>query len=117
MRNSDEDIDNFDFSDEDAFKKRFRQIDRDKLPEPVRNLKNVSLRDCKSRITIYIDADIVNHFKEAAKKEGVGYQTLINQTLREVVDERSETVGTDELKEELLHDQVFIERLKEALAA
>lgn len=36
----------------------------------------------KTRITIMLDNDILNNFRERAKKEGLSYQTLINQALK-----------------------------------
>jgi uncharacterized protein (DUF4415 family) len=36
----------------------------------------------KTRITIFIDTDILEWFRNAAEREGRGYQTEINQALR-----------------------------------
>ena len=36
----------------------------------------------KTRITIMLDDDIIEHFRARAEAEGVGYQTLINSLLR-----------------------------------
>ena len=36
----------------------------------------------KTRITIMLDNDVLEDFRLRADKEGLGYQTLINQTLR-----------------------------------
>jgi uncharacterized protein (DUF4415 family) len=36
----------------------------------------------KTRITIFIDSDVLDWFKEEAEREGRGYQTAINQALR-----------------------------------
>jgi len=36
----------------------------------------------KTRITIMLDNDILNSFRSKAKNEGLGYQTLINQVLK-----------------------------------
>ena len=36
----------------------------------------------KSLITIFLDNDILNEFKQRAEATGKGYQTLINDTLR-----------------------------------
>jgi hypothetical protein len=36
----------------------------------------------KTRITIMLDDDIIEHFREVAEAEGVGYQTKINAVLR-----------------------------------
>ncbi len=37
----------------------------------------------KNRITIMLDGDVLSAFREKADAAGIGYQTLINQTLRE----------------------------------
>ena len=37
----------------------------------------------KSRITIMLDNDLLAAFRARAEAEGIGYQTLINRTLRE----------------------------------
>ena len=36
----------------------------------------------KTRITIMLDNFVIKAFREMAEKEGIGYQTLINRTLR-----------------------------------
>ena len=40
-------------------------------------------REGKTRITIYIDNDVLSGFRERADAAGQGYQTLINVALRE----------------------------------
>lgn len=37
----------------------------------------------KTRITIMLDNDLLMAFRAKAESEGIGYQTLINQTLRQ----------------------------------
>ncbi len=37
----------------------------------------------KTRITIMLDDDIIEHFRTVAENLGVGYQTLINAALRQ----------------------------------
>jgi uncharacterized protein (DUF4415 family) len=37
----------------------------------------------KTRITIMLDDDILEHFRARAEAEGMGYQTMINAVLRE----------------------------------
>ncbi len=77
--------------------------------------KNVQLRDCKSRITIYLDADIVDSFKKEAEKVETGYQTLINQILRQYVDKISVGENSVAIKDDLLKDKSFLKKLKKAL--
>lgn len=90
----------------------WREIPRSEAPNPK---KPTSPNDIKSRITIYLDADIVSFYKEQAGENGKGYQTLINQTLRKIVDEKREEEKTAEIKREILEDKEFLEDLKEAL--
>ena len=42
----------------------------------------------KTRITIMLDNVVLEEFRQRADKEGQGYQTLINQTLRDLVNAR-----------------------------
>ena len=39
----------------------------------------------KTRITIFIDSDILEWFKNEAEREGRGYQAAINQALRNYI--------------------------------
>lgn len=57
----------------------------------------------KSRITIMLDNDVLSSFRDKAAKEGVGYQTLINQTLRQSIGSKplSEDILRKVLREEL----------------
>ena len=48
----------------------------------------------KTRITIMLDDDVIEHFRAQADAEGVGYQTLINALLRKAA------VGTSKTKPE-----------------
>ena len=57
----------------------------------------------KTRITIMLDNDVIKKFRLRAEKEGLGYQTLINQTLRES--------GNFSLTEEMLR-KIIREELK-----
>jgi len=59
----------------------------------------------KTRITIYLDTDILENFRERADKEGYGYQTMINDALREYLSKSSkmleENVIRQVIREEL----------------
>ena len=48
----------------------------------------------KTRITIMLDDDVIEHFRAQADAEGIGYQTLINAILRKAA------VGTSKAKPE-----------------
>jgi uncharacterized protein (DUF4415 family) len=111
MKKTEKDYEYLETSPE-ASKLGLRRISRPKFLEKIP--KNVSLRECKSRITIHLDADIVSYYKEMAENSPAGYQTLINQTLREIVDGERQPQTAD-LKNEILHDKEFLQELKEAL--
>lgn len=93
---------------EEASKRGLKRITRPAfLGEPK------TVKETKSRITIYLDADIVEHFKTQAENSKTGYQTLINQTLREKISSSQ----TDELLEKLLCDKNALKKLKAELEA
>ena len=50
---------------------------------PIRSNKG------KTRITIYIDDDIIDAYRQISDDVGRGYQTLINQALRETLDKKT----------------------------
>ena len=105
-----DDFDETILDSEEAFNKRFKRIER---PAFLDKLKTV--REAKSRITIYLDADIVEHFRNAAENSKTGYQTLINQTLREKIDGSQTAAKADEIIEKLLQDKAALSRLKAEL--
>lgn len=61
----------------------------------------------KTRITIYLDDDIVQGFKRRSDKTGKGYQTLINEALK----------GYLGLKEKPLTAELVRRIVREELAA
>ncbi len=117
MKNSEEDFDKGLDLSEKAFKMRFRQIDPADLPSPVKRLREAAARKLKSRVTIYFDSDILSRFKQLGESEGIGYQTLMNQALRKVVEEMEDEGKREDLKEDILSDKKFLKRLKSALSA
>lgn len=99
---------------EEAGKRGLRRITRPKFVEAA---VQKALKESKNRITIYLDADIVEHFKAQAENSKSGYQTLINQALREkIAGAQSNQIG-DELIERLLRDKNALSRLKAELEA
>ena len=106
MNNNKKDID---FTEE-IFKKQFKKISRSERPNAA---INKSLQESKNRITIYLDADIIEYFKNAGHEAKEGYQTLINRTLREVIKGGQ---GRN-LQADLLNDQHFLAELKTKLEA
>lgn len=65
---------------------------------------DTDLRNCKVRVNMYLDADIVEYFKRrAAKRNAAPYQTQINSALRELMEGSEEH---DYLR--LVEDEGFI---------
>lgn len=64
----------------------------------------VTLADCKVRVTIYLDADVLAYFKRrAAAPNAAPYQTQINNELRVVMEGGGRTPYA-----ELVNDERFI---------
>jgi hypothetical protein len=69
----------------------------------------------KTRITIMIDDDVIEFFRAKAEREGIGYQTMINATLRTAIAEAgSRPAGDQPLTLESLR-QVLREELQAAI--
>ena len=47
----------------------------------------------KARITIYLDNDVLEEFRECADASGYGYQTMINEALREYLNKKQEPIN------------------------
>jgi hypothetical protein len=62
----------------------------------------------KTRITIYLDDDVLEAYRTKSEKLCRGYQTLINQDLRQVLQKRPETVDAKTLR------RILREELKRA---
>lgn len=59
----------------------------------------------KTRITIMLDNVILDTFKERADDRGIGYQTLINQTLLAAITNDAESL-TPELLRKILREEL-----------
>lgn len=53
----------------------------------------------KTRISIYLDDDLLEAFRQQAATTGKGYQTLINETLRAALDPASQPVTAQQLRQ------------------
>jgi uncharacterized protein (DUF4415 family) len=67
------------------------------------NLKNgkrgpVVSHKGKTRITIYIDNDVINEFRNRAEAAGYGYQTMINEALREYLQRNDKTLDESAIR-------------------
>jgi len=52
----------------------------------------------KTRITIYIDTDILEEFRERTDSSGEGYQTMINEALRAHLGKARQPVDSSTLR-------------------
>lgn len=59
------------------------EITADQMARAVKRVGGKPVERGKTRVNMYLDNDIVAYFKE--KAGGRGYQTLINESLREVI--------------------------------
>ena len=82
-----------------------------------KHLKNLTLKDCKSRENIMLDADIIEFFKQQASAKGsLPYQTQINQALRQFMENAKEP-NNKVITMKMLDNPAFISALAEKLKA
>ena len=94
--------DDIDFSD-------IPEITAEQMAKAVMKVKGKQVERGKMRVNMYLDKDIVAFFK--AKAGGRGYQTLINESLRNVMDgEALETTLRRVIREELQPDVYQVKR-------
>jgi uncharacterized protein (DUF4415 family) len=66
----------------------------------------------KTRITIMLDAEVIEHFRAKAEAAGTGYQTLINAALKAAVSQAS-AVDSEPLTvarlREVLREELHVE--------
>ena len=55
-------------------------------------------RPGKTRVTIYVDNDVLETFRERAEDSGRGYQNVMNQALREYLERSSLAVDEPTLR-------------------
>ena len=53
----------------------------------------------KTRITIMLDDDVIQAFRQQAEKRGIGYQTAINEALRSCISGDGAPLTADRLRE------------------
>jgi len=59
----------------------------------------------KTRITIYLDDEVVQGFKKQSEKTGKGYQTLINEALKEYLGRKDKPL-TAELVRKIVREEL-----------
>lgn len=60
----------------------------------------------KTRITIYIDDAVLEEFRARAKEAGTGYQTMINDALKEYLSKGSEPPVTESVLRRVLQEEM-----------
>ncbi len=73
------------------------------------------LENCKVKISLYLDGDILEYFKKrAALPHAAPYQTQINNELRRIMENDTQKNGS--LEKDILNNEEFLRALKEKLA-
>ena len=74
-----------------------------------------NLENCKVKISMYLDADIVQYFRQRAESPvAAPYQTQINNELRRIMGNGSTDAATN-LENDILNNEEFLRALKEKL--
>ncbi len=73
------------------------------------------LENCKVKISLYLDGDILEYFKKRAEPPHTApYQTQINNELRRIMENDSTNAAS--LGNDILNNEEFLRALKEKLA-
>ena len=73
-----------------------------------------NLENCKVKISMYLDADILQYFRARAESpNSAPYQTQINNELRRIME--IDKNGKSKLEPSILEDEEFLRALKEKL--
>ncbi len=81
-----------------------------KAPKCATNLEN-----CKVKISMYLDADVVEYFRNRAEPpHAAPYQTQINNELRRIMENNSADAASK--LNDILNNEEFLRALKEKLA-
>lgn len=72
------------------------------------------LKNCKVKVSMYIDADILEHFKNRADQPNAApYQTQINSELRKIMESGASEPAT--VERDILNNKKFLKALKKKL--
>ena len=73
------------------------------------------LNNCKVKISLYLDSDILAYFRERAEQPNAApYQTQINNELRRIMENDSREIKS--IENDILNNEEFLRALKEKLA-
>ena len=85
-----------------------------------RRTRTINPREAKIKMTMFVDGDILQHFKKRAETSNAApYQTQINQELRAIMerDLANEVEKLDEVAEKLVNNPIFLNAISERLKA
>ena len=85
-----------------------------------RRTRSVNPREAKIKMTMFIDFDVLQHFKKRAETPNAApYQTQINQELRAIMerDLEEKTEKLDEVAEKIVNNPIFLNAISERLKA
>ena len=60
----------------------------------------------KTRITIYLDDAIIEEFRSRAEEQGMGYQTLINEALKDYLSQNADKPVTESTLRRILREEL-----------
>ena len=60
----------------------------------------------KTRITIYLDDEVLDNFRDRAESKGIGYQTLINQALKTYLQEPNQHPVTESELRRIIREEL-----------
>jgi uncharacterized protein (DUF4415 family) len=110
MKKTEKDIE----TSEEAKNAGLKRIERKHFAEKG----EAKLSDCKVRITINLDADVLEYFKQrASQPHSAPYQTQINTELRRIMETDDSQNNLSKTAQELLQNDDFIVALKDKLKA
>ncbi len=110
---------------EDYDRMKAEGIDEEAIPSVGKHVfrrrtRKINPRETKIKMTMFVDGDILQHFKKRAEAPNAApYQTQINQELRRAMerDLEDETTHLDEVAEKLLSNPNFLQAISERLKA
>ncbi len=102
-----------------------RGIDDDAIPSVGKHIfrrrtRKINPREAKIKMTMFIDYDVLQHFKKRAENSNAApYQTQINQELRAIMerDLTEEENNLDAVAERLVNNPAFLHAISEKLKA
>ncbi len=110
---------------EDYDKMKVRGINEEAIPSVGKHIfrrrtRQINPREAKIKMTMFIDYDVLQHFKKRAENSNAApYQTQINQELRAIMerDLAEEQNLLDTVAEKLVNNPAFLNAISEKLKA